>query len=424
MLTNAMAIGIVKYCLKTRLKHAGWTVACAALPGITLLAQPAIAQVGPLHPFELRLLNATTWDANVFRLPAGAPEPQLAQGHAGKADRFNALTFGLRFDKSYSQQHFVVDLSRTETRYHKFTSLDRNALNNHAQWDWRLGSRVSGTLSADRTESVVGFDDSAGLKNIVTDTATRGFTVDGWLTGGWHLQGGLSEFERKTSGTFAAAPSITQSSAELGVNYIARSGSAATFTSRSRRGSNTGQAVDLVNFIDSGFTMRENELKATWIASAASTLNGRLTRIERRHEHVPQRDFSRYAGELGYAWTPTGKLSFIASARRNVLPWTADTTASFRIDDTLSIAPSWQIASHTTLRMSASRLSSSFLGPVAPVAGPLRRDVLRSVLVGADWLPHRSVKLSATLRRDHRFSTEAALQYDDTVAAVNAALTF
>ena len=414
----------VNFCLQSTLMRTGRAAACAWLLGAALLSQSAAAQEGPLAPFQLRLLSANTWDANVFRLPAGAPDPQLAQGNAGKADRYNALTYGLRFDKSYSQQHFVVDLSRTDTRYDKFTSLDRESLNKRAQWDWRLGPRISGTLSAERSESVIDFEDTAGVRQIATKTANRNFSVDGWLTGGWHLLAGLSELERENSAAFAATPSNTQTNAEIGLSYIATSGSVVTFTSRSSRGSNTGQAVDLVNFIDSGFTVRENELKATWIASAASTLNARLTLIERRHEHVPQRDFSRFAGELGYAWKPTGKLNLNASARRNVAPWTADTSASFRIDDTLSIAPSWEVASHTTLRMSASRLTSGFGGPVAPVAGPLRRDVLRSVLAGLDWSPHRSVKLSASIRRDQRSSTDAVLQYHDTVATANAVLTF
>lgn len=414
----------VKFCLESTVKRAGGTAACSVLLGAALLSASAAAQEGPLAPFQLRLLSANTWDANVFRLPAGAPDPQLAQGNAGKADRYSALTYGLRFDKSYWQQRFVVDLSRTETRYDKFTSLDRDTFNQRAQWDWRLGSRISGTLGAERSEGVIDFEDTAGVQQIVTKTANRNFSVDGWLAGGWHLLAGFSDSERENSAAFAASPSNTQTNAEIGVSYVARSGSAATFTSRSSRGSNTGQAVDLVTFLDSGFTVRENELKATWIASSASTLNARLTLIERRHEHVPQRDFSRYAGELGYAWKPTGKLGLNAFARRNVAPWTADTSASFRIDDTLSIAPSWQVASHTTLRMSASRLTSSFEGPVAPLAGPLRRDVLRSVLVGADWLPHRSVTLSATVRRDQRSSTDALLKFNATVATVNAALTF
>ena len=414
----------VKFCLESTLKHAGWTAACAVLLGAALLPQPAAAQDGPLAPFQLRLLNAHSWDTNVFRLPAGAPDPQLAQGNAGKADRYSALTYGLRFDQRYSQQRFLVDLSRTETRYDKFASLDRDAFNHRGQWDWRLGSRLSGTLGAERSGGVIDFEDTAGVQQITTRNSNRNFSLDGWLTGGWHVLAGVSDSERENSAAFAATPSSTQRNAEIGLSYIATSGSAVTFTSRSSRGTNTGQAVNFVTFIDSGFTVRENELKVTWIASAKSTLNARLTLIERRHEHVPQRDFSRFAGELGYAWKPTGKLGINASARRNVAPWTADTSASFRTDDTLSIAPSWQVASHTTLRMSASRQTSSFGGPVVPVAGPLRRDVLRSVQVGADWLPHRSVTLSATLRRDQRSSTDDLLKFSATVANVTAALTF
>ena len=399
---------------------------CALALGAALLAQPAAAQEGgPLDPFRLRLTGAMAWDSNVFRLPASAPDPQLALGRTGKADRSDVLTYGLRFDKSYSQQHFVVDLSRTQTRYDKFISLNRNTLSDLAQWDWRLGARLSGRLSADRTESVVDFEDIVGSRTrIVTRRTNRAFSIDGWLGDGWHLQAGLSNLESKNSTAFAASPSFTQTSGELGLNYIALSGNSITATARSRRGANTGQAVDFVNFLDSGFAVQEHELAVSWVASGNSTLNGRLTRIERRNDHIAQRDFSGAAGELRYLWTPTGRLTLGLSAVRTLIPFTPDTRTSYKVDDTLSFTPAWAVAANTTLRMNLFRRTTDYLGPVVPVTGPLRRDVLTSAQVAVDWKPHDKVTLSASLQRDRRTSNDAAFTYDDTIARFNAALLY
>ena len=284
--------------------------------------------------------------------------------------------------------------------------------------------RITGTLSTDRAESQVSFSDTQDLQRNVTVTTVRNFTVDGWLFGGWHLLGGLSETTTETSRVLLSSPSSTVTSGELGLRYVAASQSSIAVMRRSRNGVNAGQAVDPVNFIDSGFTVMESELQASWVASGKSTLNGRLTRIERRHEHVPQRDFSAVAGELGLAWKPAGKLAVTLSALRAVAPFTPDTGISYRVDDTLSFAPAWQISEKTTLRLRAFRQVTDYLGAVIPVAGSARRDTLRSIEFGADWAPFAKVNLSANLRRDQRSSTDAAFKYDATVASVNAVLRF
>lgn len=372
-----------------------------------------------------RLGSTLTWDANVFRLPDSAPDPQAALGKSGKSDRITAVYVGLTFDKLYSQQRVVLEVTETATRYEKFTSLNFDAFKYRGEWQWHLSPRISGTLRADRSESLIGFEDiTQGLQRIVRATSNRGVTVDGWLFGGWHLLGGASETESKSTATFFAQPNFAQSTGEIGLRYVAASQSSVTFTRRSRDGTNTGQAVDPVNFIDSGFSVQESEVMATWIASGRSTLNGRLTRIERRHEHIPQRDFSGVAGELRYSWAPTGKLTLDFSALRNVVAWTPDTSTSYRKEDTLAFTPAWRIGEKTRLRMNAYRTTYDYLGPVVPVAGPLRRDVVQSVQFGADWIPHRAVTLSATVQSDRRSSNDPTFNFKDTIASVNLAVKF
>ncbi len=385
------------------------------------MAQPAAAQDRPL---VLRLGSSLTWDANVFRLAETAADPQLAQGIAGKSDRITAANIGLRFDKAYSQQHILFDATRTATRYDKFTFLDGDAFNYRGAWEWHLSPRVSGTLSADRTEALISFDNTQILQRNVSVISNRNFAIDAWLFGGWHLLAGASKLERKNSLVFLAQPDSSQTSGEVGLRYVAESQSSITATRRSSRGANTGQAVDTFNFIDSGFTVQESELNATWMASGRSTLNGRMTRIERHNEHVPQRDFSGVAAELGHTWTPTGRLALNFSALRAVTSFALDTSSSYRVDDTLAFAPAWQVSDKIGLRMRAYRLVSDYRGPVVPVTDPFRHDILRSVQFAMDWSPHRKVTLSATLQRDRRSSNEAALKFDDTNAGLSASLAF
>ena len=402
-------------------RRAARVFAIACVLAAALPAPPAAAQdAAPLGPFTLRLGSTVSWDSNLFRLPDTAADPQLARGISGKSDRFATTSVGLNFDKAYWQQRFSFGITQTATRYEKFTFLDRDALDHRGAWQWQLTPRIGGALRTSSSQSLVSFEDARGAQRVVRTTTNRGVTVDGWLFGGWHILAGASEDKTSSSAAFLAVPDSTQTSGDFGLRYLSTSQSSITATRRLRRGSFTSQPGDPAG---AGFTVRESEASATWAASGKSTLNGRLTRIERRHELLPERDFSGVSGEFGYTWTPTGKLSLNFAATRAVSPFLV-AGSTFRVDETLAFVPSWRVSERATLRMRASRQVSDFPGQAGGVAGPARRDVLRRVEFGADLAPHPKVTVGASLRREQRTSTDATTAFDNTMVTVNATVRF
>jgi exopolysaccharide biosynthesis operon protein EpsL len=394
--------------------------ACA-LCGALLLSSTAAAQDRLLTP---RLGTTVSWETNVFRVPDSVTDPQAARGVFGRSDRVQTSYVGLRLDKAYSQQRFVVDVTQTATRFGKFASLDRDALQYEAEWQWHVTPRISGRLSATRTESLISFDDVQQAQEIVRVTTNRAATLDAWLFGGWHLLAGASQVVTQSSQPFIAQPDTRQTGGEIGIRYLAASQNTVAAIARLQRGVRPGQPVDFVNFIDSGFSSTEYELSATWAATGHSTLTGRLTRLARRHENVGARDFSELTGEARYAWSPTARLSVNLTANRSVVPFTSGLSSSYRVDDTLSVTPAWRVSERVSLSLSGSRRASDFRGPVAGFSGPARHDVYRTLEFGANWTPHRAATLGFTVRRERRASTDDAASYRNNVAIVNVALTF
>lgn len=222
---------------------------------------------------------------------------------------------------------------------------------------------------------------------------------------------------------FLAEQDFRTTKGEAGVNYVAGSGSSITVTRRANRGDYLNREIDAATLFDNRFRERESELKAFWIVSGNSTLNGRLTRIERRHEHFAQRDFSGRIGEFGYAWTPTGKLRLNFSAKRNIAPFLG-AGSSYSVSDALSFTPAWQVSAGTAVHMSFDRTEQDFPGSVNPALGPSRSDKLHGMELGISWSPLRNASVSASLRRDLRSSNDAAFEFDDTIASFSASLTF
>src|SRR3954464_7951351 len=86
---------------------------------------------------ELFADETMTWDSNVFRLSKNIDSgPLLGTGERG--DRFNVHSIGAGLDIPYSLQRFQAGYTWFATRYHRFTQLDFNGHNAHANWLWAV----------------------------------------------------------------------------------------------------------------------------------------------------------------------------------------------------------------------------------------------------------------------------------------------
>ena len=393
-----------------RATAASCALACA------LLAPAAEAQ----DKFSVRLGYGVTWDDNVFRLPDNAPDPELDRGNSGKSDRFSTASIGFLLNVPVSMQRFLLDVTRAAIRYEKFSSQDQDPFSYRGAWQWQLTPRFSGVLSASRAEIAVNVEDVEGRRRIDQRTTTRAATADAWIVGGWHLLGAASDSETTYDEPFLARPDTAEKTAEASLRYIARSNSQVTITRRWTRGTET--VTDDALFGGSDFTVDATEVTATWIASGHSTLHARATRLERRNEVLPQRDFTGTTGEFRYAWRPTGKLAVDLSASRDITPFNISLESTTRVDDTIAAALVWRIGERTSLLSRASRQKSRY-GEVSTLT-EARRDTTDAIEVGLSWAPHRSITLDARLRHEERTSTDPAQVFDANVAGLSFSFSF
>jgi len=400
--------------------------ACLLLAGVsfpqTVRAQSQIVSTAPQGPLWISAGASFAWDDNVFRLPDAA-DPQALLGTSTKSDRYVSARVGLHLDKPYAQQRFRLDATASGYRYDTFSFLNSNLLQYDGAWDWHATPRVSGTLSANRNEALVNYGDyRTPIRNIVR-TQNQRFSIDGLLFGGWHLLGGVSRDESKNSAIFVQQASYHATGGDVGLRYVAESGNSATVAARSSRADYIDQPLDPANLLDDGYRREESELRVQWMLGGKSNLTGRLTRIEYRTNHFAQRDFSGTGGSLRIQWLPTGKLSLNLSVARDLGVY-VDNFSSYAVSETVALAPVWHVSARTAVRANISRVTSDYRGAVVVLPGPARRDTLDSVQLAVDWVPTRSVTLSASVQRDHRASNDAMFEFNDTSAHIDATLTF
>ena len=405
--------------MNARSKRSRCAVAVCAFSAATLV-QPAWAD--EYDTVNVVVSTSLTHDSNVFRLSDSA-DPQTALGRSTKSDTISVSSVTLRVDKSLSLQRFQLDISETIYRYKNFSFLDFEALEYRGTWLWHLTPRISGTLGADRSKSLVPFGDIRTAQQNLRVVDRQYFTLDAQVTGGWHTLLGASHIEQKDSRVaLSSEPSYEATSGEAGIKYVAAPGTSLALIQRHVNGSYTS-TLDPVNLLDDGFRENQSEAVANWNATGKSTFRGRLTWLDRQHDHFPQRDYDALAGEVGFLWSPTAKSRFHFIGRRDVTTWW-EPLSSYRVSDTASVAWTWQVTTQAAVLVQLDRVHRDYRGPVVFTTGPLRVDNERSAQLGLNWTPFRSMLLKAGVQHYTRSSNFPGNDFDANVANVSAAMTF
>jgi len=358
--------------------------------------------------------GSITRDSNVLRLPASA-DPT--------GDTVRAVSAGLRLDKPYSLQRFQIDVTETRTRFANLPERNADTIDYRGAWLWFLTPRIGGKLEAQQVQSIVEGDESQGTQRNVRTTRTQEFSLDAWVSGGWHLILGADRREQRSESSVATSPDFRAVGAQAGAMYEARSGNSISAIQYARVGEYIDREFVPGSLVDTRYYESESELKITAKPTGRSALAGRVAWLARRHEHLPERDFSGLVGRLDYNWTVMGRLRVDAAARRSITA-TTEPFSSYRVEDGLTLAPSWQVAEKTSLVLRLDYSTFRFLGPVAAPPGPLRRDALRTAALTASWEATRNATLRVSLQRQRRWSNDPRFAYDATIGIATLVLTF
>jgi len=395
-----------------------------ALQGIGISLLLLEATPGCADEFDTVNYTATAgvnYDSNVFRLPSGT-DPQLVIGKAGKSDRIRLVSLGIDIDKKYSNQELQLDAKVTNNKYNAFSILDYNGTTYKAAWNWSLTSKLSGTISDVRTQTLNSFADiQTNTRNLNTDDSRR-LNGDWWMQSDWHVLFAAAIDGSSNSLTTINSLSYRNQTGELGLKYAPATNNSIALISRNIKGSYINGSPDYVALIDTGYRERQDDLQINWQLTDKSGLNGNLMNVKRRYPLFVERDYDGLQGGISYAWGMTDKTHLNTSINRSINSW-FDTSSSYYVTDTVSLSPAWQISSKTDMHLVLSRNLSSYRGAV--IANALtRQDVNQSIEIGAGWSPQRAVTFSASVQHTWRDSNFMAYGFSDNIASLSVAGTF
>jgi exopolysaccharide biosynthesis operon protein EpsL len=318
-----------------------------------LLAAVAVAgaQARPSDTLQAFLTYNATHDDNIFRVDSNE-----------QSDLYHQLGAGLLLDWRESRQQVSGRVSANKTKFADLSVLDFDGYDGQVQWNWQLGNRLSGQLGYTASRSLGSFVDYTGGLVPNTVDRSRKFVNGSYLFHPrWRVNGALDSDKLEYGAVSQQASNRTLDAGEIGVDYLTPKGSRLGLFARKTDGKYPNRQVVLLSTVDNSFEQQEIGLRAYWAYDGKLTLSGRAGQTRRKHDEVPERDFTGITGRIDASWQATGKLRVGGAIYRDIGA-VEDVYASYSVNDGIRITPSWQVSPRLVLDAQAFVERRSFEG--------------------------------------------------------------
>lgn len=389
------------------------TIMAAATLAIAVPALAADAEAEREEGFGVRVAQSFRWDDNVFRLPDGR-RPR----DGSRSDRISRTAVGLTFDHTYSLQRFVAALDVARRSYDEYDQLDTTTQSGSLRWDWAAGKQWSGTASLLQREAPRSFDDTDQRVRDINTLQRARFDAGYWIHPDWSIVAGIDHTRSRFSERRSEASEYDETGVEAGVGYRPKSGNSLALVVRRADGEYPNRGLTAAR--DPEYEQRDLRLRGVWTLSGISRLSGYVGYTDREYSTVRSLDFSGPTGRLTFDWTPTGKLSLRAIARREIGS-EYEVIDNYVVTRGFGIEADWAATGKITVRARAERLRRDNRN--TPFA-TLRDDRRRTYGVGVEYQALRTLTITASAQRTRRLADDSAFDYDVDIYAVDVKLLF
>lgn len=284
-----------------------------------------------------------THDDNIL----GTSNAAISAGTPKLSDTARRLEAGLIFDKTISQQRLTASMNLDRTSFNRFSNLDYNGRDIRANWNWHAGSHFEGNLGATHVRALTSVQDSLSITGLPSQlpnvrTQNRQYFDAAWrLHPSWRLRGGVSHYELDYAQTGPQVGNRTINDGEVGVDYLARSGSSIGLQYRHAEGDFQFSPLN-------DYSQDEVKARVDWKLTGKTDLLFLAGWVRRENDLAPANDFSGFNGRVNATWRATGKTTVNASLWREIGALD-DQTASYSLNRGVSLGANWGITRQVSL---------------------------------------------------------------------------
>lgn len=339
-----------------------------------------------------------TWDNNLFRLSDNEISDQITTYNAG-----------MKLDKSYSQQRFIVNLNYIDNKYQTNDFLDFNTLNYDATWRWTLTPALTGMLSSSKTKMLAGFADFRTFAQNIRTTENDQFRAEYSPHKIWTLIAGVTQSNSINSQVFNAVAGVDSKALDYGVRYNFPAGTNVTFLAH-RRSSDIQRTLNPITLLDNGYSEDEFEVDFVLRSSGKSNLNTKIAYFSREYNNFSVRDYSAWLGFIRYEMVLTGKIKTNIELSRQVGAFETN-YSTYSATDALTLNVSHFFSEKLIFAINGRFAQRDFKQP-AFSGLPSRVDDERSLGASLTWQPLKSVGLIFSSVKSSRDASSGYNSFD------------
>lgn len=333
------------------------------------------------------------------------------------SDQITTSTAGVKLDKTYSLQRFIVDVSYVDYKYQTNDFLNFEALNYDAKWLWSLTPSLTGTLSSSQNKTLNGFSDfRLATQNIRTIDVNQ-FRAEYSPYKVWALIAGLTETDVKNSQTFNAVAEYNATAFDYGARYNFSSGSNLSFLGHKRNGQ-FQRALNPTFVFDNGFSEDEYEFDFVLKPTGKSNLSTKIAHLSREYDNFTIRNYDVWIGYIKYDLLLTGKIRANLDLARTASPFETN-YSTYSVTDSASLGLSYAYSDKLTFILNG-RLAQRDFRQAVSVSAVKRDDDEKSLSVSAAWRPIKNVGLTLSSVKSNRNASSFYnnFDYDDLTTSV------
>ena len=374
----------------------------------------------PADALNFYISQSFQHDDNIFRLP----DDVKPFGNGQRDDNIAITSFSALFDRVYSRQRLTASLDVSRVGFAHWSDLDYTTKGAAAGWDWALGSRWTGGLSARQEEVARDFADvgSSRRETSINRRRTLDASADYWWHPDWAAGVGFERYTSAYTDKASERSDYRASTPEISLTYRPQTGNRLSLKARFTDGEYPNRVASAV--ADEGYRQTDVRLTGNWQLTGHSLVSGYLGYTRRRYRDLDVRDFSGATGRLQHDWAATGKLSLRTTLRREIGA-REDLTDNFVVTKAFSLAPTWAPTTRIAFQGSWEWRKRDFGGdPGLVIDVPEQDDVTRVARLSVSYTPIDNLNLSLSHTRSARHSDRPANEYEADVSAISAQYSF
>lgn len=359
-----------------------------------------------------------TYDSNVFRISSQL-DPMATIGESSLADTSTTTMVGFNANIPISLQKLQASYTWTHTRYNRFDDLDFNGGFGRLAYLYAFEDKVTGEVGATHQKGLSTF---TNIQERIPDFVTsKTFFANGaWLlTPRYRLHGAFIYSQQEHTATQRLVQDLERTSMEGGLSYVTPQANRIGGAIRVEKGRlPTDSVFSGVNF-DNSYDQVGAGLIGHYTLSGLTQLDARVEYVKREYDQQSSRNYSGPMFAVSWTYTPTGKLTFLTTASRDVGPL-EDINTSFVLVTGITAKGTWAVSDKVSVQ---GNLGYSVWEYTAVVGNSFENRV-RNAGLGVAWRPYTRVLVQAGVSREKRTSTLQFSDYTVDIATLEARIGF